>query len=189
MVLFSTSCNNHVKRNNTQSSKPKVDTQLNDRVQDTFFGATLGDDILVVYEKFVQHGFELLDYYSTDVVLHFKPKYSRFFSFGNMNWELVDVYAQNRRFKAISVQRTSNDKESILRAFEDLKNNISNKYSIVNVENQDTMIYAKFMVFGRNNTDAMIKCEKYETISGDNRFRVSLTYKTLKDLGGVKDEL
>ena len=71
----------------------------------------------------------------------------------------------------------------------DLKNNISNKYSIVNVENQDTMIYAKFMVFGRNNTDAMIKCEKYETISGDSRFRVSLTYKTLKDLGGVKDEL
>ena len=82
MVLFSTSCNNKVKSTTTQSSKPKVDTLWNDRVQDTFFGATLVDDISVVKENFVKHELYLLKDVSTDELLHYLPTGRKFFSFG-----------------------------------------------------------------------------------------------------------
>lgn len=188
MVLFSTSCNNHVKRNNTQSSKPKVDTLWNDRVQDTFFGATLGEDISVVKEKFVKHGFLLVSSISTDNVLHFKSPYSSFFAFGNMTWQMLDVYAINGRFSIIEFKNSSEDKESALRSYETIKNAVSEKYRLTNFGVCDSIIYARSDIFGRNDTRAVILCEKCKTISGKYRFMATLMYAT-KDLGGVSDEL
>ena len=189
MVLFSTSCNNKVKSNTTQSSKPKVDTLWNDRVQDTFFGATLGDDISVVKENFVKHELYLLKDVSTDELLHYLPTGRRFFSFGGEIWTNIDVFVDNGRFRGVRLMNVSNDKASALDLYNNLKDTVGKKYKLTQSELPDSTFYAKNVIYGKNDALAVIYCKRFETMKFNIRIGVFLEYITLKDLGGISDEL
>ncbi|WP_407405667.1 hypothetical protein [Sodaliphilus sp.] len=183
------SCNNKGANSKNNKSEEELDTIWNDRVQETFFDVTFGDSINDVIAKLEKHGFYYKKSNSTDVLLHFSSKEKRFFSFGNMNWEMLDIFASNGRFDGIRFMNASDDKASALNNYNNIKIAIENKYSLTEVTLNDTTIYASSMVFGKNQTVAEVSCYRYETISGNIKIGTDLTYYSLKNFAGPNDEL
>ena len=175
-------------KSNNEEPTEKVDTVWNEKVQDVFFDAKFGDSIPDVVKKFGKHDFILLENISTDALLHFSSTQGRYFTFGNIGWEMLDVIAENGRFTGIRFMNASDDKASALNHYNNLKNAIGAKYKITPVETSDTTVYAKCSIFGHNESAASISCYRYETISNDIKIAIQLYYSTSKNYG-VSEEL
>lgn len=184
MVFASTSCGNK-----TEANEKEIDTVWNEKVQDTFFGATFGDSASTVISKFSEHGLVLMTNVSTDVTLNFIPRNNKYYTFGNMTFEMLSVELKNNRFSGIIFFNGSKDKATAMSNYEYIKKAISAKYEITHRELKDTTVYARCSVFGRNYTNAGVDCYRSESISKEIRIYTELVYYTTKDFGGVSDEL
>lgn len=185
-LLANYSCGNHSK---TENAKKEVDTIWNEKVQDTFFGATFGDSVPKVIDQLSENGFYLLEDISSESLLHFRARQGRFFTFGNMTWEILDIGAENGIFNYISFLKAGEDKASALSGYNSLKNTIAAKYGLTESTIQDTTVYAKSSIFGKNQTRAEVSCYRYETISNTIRIGVELEYWSDKKFTSVSDDL
>lgn len=185
-LLACYSCGNHSK---TEDNQKEIDTLWNEKVQDTFFGATFGDSIPNVIEKLSANGFYLQKDISSESLLHFRARQGRYFTFGNLTWEMLDICADNGIFNYIRFVNASEDKASALSSYRNLKNTIAAKYELTEPSNQDTTLYAASLIFGKNQTDASVSCYRYETISNSIMIGVSLEYWSNKEFTPVSDEL
>lgn len=183
------SCNNKGANSKNDKSEEELDTIWNDKVQETFFDVTFGDSINDVIAKLENHGFYYNKSISTDVLLHFSSREGQYFSFGNMNWQMLDIFASNGRFNGIMFMNASDDKASALQNYNNIKKAIENKYSITEKPLNDTTLYAASLVFGKNQTAACVSCYRYETIGGNIKIGTDLTYKSMKKFAGPNDEL
>lgn len=186
MIFASSSCGNK----KTEEKESKIDTVWNDKVQDTFFGATFGDSASTVISKFSEHGFVYNLDISSDDLLRFEPLFRDFFSFGNITWRQLEAKIENGRFTAIAFVYGFNDKKIAMIKFNEIKNTISKKYAITPREISDTeTIYSAYDIYGKNDVNAYIGCYRYETNVGEIKVAASLMYYDIKDFGGVSDEL
>lgn len=185
-LLANFSCGNHSK---TENAKKEVDTIWNEKVQDTFFGATFGDSVPKVIDQLSANGFYLVKDVSSESLLHFSARQGRFFTFGNMTWEMLDIGAKNGIFNYIRFVNASEDKASALSAYNSLKNTIAAKYDLTEPTIQDTTLYAASSIFGKNQTRAQVSCYRYETINNNIMIAVSLDYWSNKPFTSVSDDL
>ena len=182
-LLANYSCGNHSK---TENAKKEVDTIWNEKVQDTFFGATFGDSVI---DQLSANGFYLVEDVSSESLLHFRARQGKYFTFGNMTWEMLDIGAENGIFNYIRFVNASEDKASALSAYNSLKNTIAAKYGLTESTIQDTTVYAKSSIFGKNQTSASVSCYRYETTSNTIMIGVELGYWSNKTFTSVSDDL
>lgn len=185
-LLANFSCGNHSK---TEDAQKEIDTIWNEKVQDTFFGATFGDSVPKVIDQLSENGFYLLEDVSSESLLHFRARQGKYFTFGNMTWEMLDIGAENGIFNYIRFLNASEDKASALSAYRNLKNAIAAKYELTEPTIQDTTLYAASLIFGKNQTSASVSCDRYETISNTIMIGVQLGYWSEKKFTSVSDDL
>ena len=173
-----TSCGN----GKTPDSK-ELDTVWNEKVQDTFYGATFGDSIATAVEQIESHGFWLNRSVSMEDFVSFRPKERMMFSFGGLGWKYLYITAVNGKFNHIEFMLPFSDKAAAMDEYNSVLNTVSQKYKITPVEITDTNTYAKCRIFGKNETAAYIVCDRYESVGNEIWFGCSLVYGTLKDFG------
>lgn len=173
-----TSCGN----GKTPDSK-ELDTVWNEKVQDTFYGATFGDSIATAVEQIESHGFWFDRSVSREDFVLFRPEGSKYFSFGGLGWELLYITAVNGKFDMIRFVFPFSDKAAAMDKYNSVLNTVSQKYKITPVEITDTNTYAICRIFGKNETAAYIVCYRYESVDNEIWFGCELGYYTRKDFG------
>ena len=102
---------------------------------------------------------------------------------------MLDIGAENGIFNYIRFVNASEDKASALSAYNSLKNTIAAKYGLTESTIQDTTVYARSSIFGKNQTRAQVSCYRYETINNNIMIAVSLDYWSNKPFTSVSDDL
>lgn len=185
-IVFN-SCNS----NKTTSNKEELDTVWNEKVQNSFYDLKLGTPTSVeqIVNSLEKHGFYFVKEYSTDEILHFRFRESRYFSFGGLSWTMLDMYRKGDVLEEVSFRNSSLDKAESIQGYNNIKNAIENKYLPTSVQPKDTTTYEKTLYFGRNNVGATISCFRYETVSKEIMISTTLSYWTMKNIKPANDEL
>lgn len=185
-IVFN-SCNS----NKTTSNKEELDTVWNEKVQNSFYDLKLGTPTSVeqIVNSLEKQGFYFVKEYSTDEILHFRFRESRYFSFGGLSWTMLDMYRKGDVLEAVSFRNSSLDKAESIQGYNNIKNAIENKYLPTSVQPKDTTTYEKTLYFGRNNVGATISCFRYETVSKEIMISTTLSYWTMKNIKPANDEL
>lgn len=185
-IVFN-SCNS----NKTTSNKEELDTVWNEKVQNSFYDLKLGTPTSVeqIVNSLEKHGFYFVKEYSTDEILHFRFRESRYFSFGGLSWTMLDMYRKGDVLEEVSFRNSSLDKAESIQGYNNIKNAIENKYLPTSVQPKDTTTYEKTLYFGRNNVGATISCFRYETVSNEIMISTTLSYWTMKNIKPANDEL
>lgn len=185
-IVFN-SCNS----NKTTSNKEELDTVWNEKVQNSFYDLKLGTPTSVeqIVNSLEKHGFYFVKEYSTDEILHFRFRESRYFSFGGLSWTMLDMYRKGDVLQEVSFRNSSLDKAESIQGYNNIKNAIENKYLPTSVQPKDTTTYEKTLYFGRNNVGATISCFRYETVSKEIMISTTLSYWTMKNIKPANDEL
>lgn len=81
-----------------------MDTVWNEKVQNSFYDLKLGTPTSVeqIVNSLEKHGFYFVKEYSTDELLHFGTRQSRYFSFGGLSWEVLDIYRKGDVLQAVA---------------------------------------------------------------------------------------
>ena len=180
----------------TTNGKPekdstKTDTLWNAQVQNEFFDTQFGASKEEVINNFKKHGFTLEKRYSTDDVLLFNYTKSKYFTFGGMNWERLNLYLSNGKFFSIYFYSPQKDKAAAMGVYNGLEDAMSKKYKLTNKDLKDTTFYANKVAYGRNGCRALIVCQRYESVEREIFYSAGLQYSdtTLIDKNKVSDEL
>lgn len=175
----------------TASNKKELDTVWNEKVQDTFYGLTLGMPISVAQmtQMLGRHGFFLLQSCSTEELLHFKSSESQYFSFGGRTWEMLDIKRNGEVLTGVCFMNCSLDKAEALGDYNGIKGAVETKYSPTLKFPKDTTVYAQTSYFGKNKIVATVSCFRYETVSRKIMIGTTLTYWTVKNTKSVNEEL
>lgn len=169
--------------NKDKKETQEVDIAWNDKVQDTFFGLKLGDSISYhdVITTLYNKGF-IQSEYSNDTYIIFAPRDRKTFSFGGLSWEWFNIGMKNGVFRKISFCNANSDKASALENYNDIRDAVSSKYRLTELNPKDTTTYAITRVAGKNNVSAYISCFRYESVAMKILIGTSLEYYyTYKD--------
>ena len=177
--------------NKTGSNTKELDTVWNEKVQNSFYDLKLGTPTSVeqIVNSLGKHGFYFVKEYSTDELLHFGTRQSRYFSFGGLSWTMLDIYRKGDVLQAVAFKNSSLDKAESIHDYNNIKNTIENKYLPTSVQPKDTTTYAQTRYFGRNNIGATVSCYRYETVENKIMIGTTLTYWTMKKIKPANDEL
>lgn len=184
-IVFN-SCNS----NKTTSNKEELDTVWNEKVQNSFYDLKLGTPTSVeqIVNSLEKQGFYFVKEYSTDEILHFRFRESRYFSFGGLSWTMLDMYRKGDVLEAVSFRNSSLDKAESIQNYNYIKDAIENKYLPTSVQPKDTTIYEKTLYFGRNNVRAAVSCYRYETVTKKIMIGTELSYSQ-NNIKPANDEL
>ena len=177
--------------NKTASNTEELDTVWNEKVQNSFYDLKLGTPTSVeqIVNSLGKHGFYFVKEYSTDELLHFGTRQSRYFSFGGLSWTMLDIYRKGDVLQAVAFKNSSLDKAESIHDYNNIKKTIENKYLPTSVQPKDTTTYAQTRYFGRNNIGAAVSCYRYETVENKIMIGTTLTYWTMKKIKPANDEL
>ncbi|MBQ9230788.1 MAG: hypothetical protein IJ190_06345 [Prevotella sp.] len=179
LLICIASCNTNSKTKIVDGEKQKTsDTVFNAKIQGVFFDTPFGSSKAEVIKNFKNHGLRFINYTSTETLLHFSPQRGKYFSFGNMSWEMVDVEVSNDKFYFIRFMNTSEDKATTIQAYENLLATVSAKYEMMEETPEDTMIYRVAAGYTESipHRVVIVSCFKYETISRKMLQGISLEY-------------
>ena len=181
------SCNS----NRTISSKEQLDTVWNDKVQDSFYGLVLGNTIplAVIVKTLENQGFYYERQYSSGENLCFRAQQSRYFTFGGLTWEMLNIERHGDVLNSVCFMNSSIDKASSLGIYNNIKAAVEAKYSPSTIITTDTTVYARTYYLGRNRVCATLSCFRYETIGRKIMIGTSLVYWTKKGKKAANDEL
>nr|WP_295352522.1 hypothetical protein [uncultured Prevotella sp.] len=187
-LLVVASCNNNKQ---TSSNGEKLDTVWNEKVQDTFYGLRLGDslDVNTIVATLESHGFWFNEEYSSEDYLHFRSRKSKYFSFGGLGFEMLDIFRDDGILTGVHFMNSSKDKASSLDVYEGIKNTVETKYSPTSIMPNDTTTYAKTYYFGKNNIGAEVACFRYESATNKIWIGTMLSYYILNIPQAPNDEL
>ena len=164
--------------NNQSNSKTNNNAEVdNDSIQGIFFETPFGATKEEIITNFSKHGLSLDTYNSTDEVLHFDSKGSRYFSFGGFGWAKCRVMLNNNKLHCIDFYTPQKDKASSLNAYEAIENAVENKYHMLEVTPSDTTVYAKKRGYSKKQKRGVnITCYRYESVGMMIFFTAELTY-------------
>lgn len=190
MIIGVTACKGEGNSNTSSEDSTKVDTLWNDQVQDIFFDTPFGASREEVISNFRMHGFTLSDI-STENRLSFDYK-SKYYSFGGMSWEQLDVNLINGRFYSICFYNPRKDKTAALSDYEGIANILSKKYKLTDYDSGDTTVFFNKRAYGKNSCRASASCFRYEAINNEVFYASQLSYTDEdieKEEVAVSDEL
>lgn len=185
MIVYLASCNG--KASSEQSTK--IDTLWNDKVQNVFFDTPFGASKDEVIKNFAKHGFSVMKKISNDKTLHFAYNKSKYYSFGGMSWEMLNVSLTNGKFSYITFYNASRDKSDAISKYNSLVDEVSKKYKLTCVECEDSTVYGKVVVFSKSGNKAEVSCDRSESVNKNIFFYVSLSYCDTNLENEVSDEL
>ena len=159
----------------------------NDTIQDTFYGVKFGASREEVINAFEKQGLYLYKSVSTNDFLQF-VRYGRYFSFGGMDWEFVNVRLSNGKFCNIDFAFTPESKETALEDYEGVLKQVSSKYKVAERPIEDKNLYKKSGGRTKDGRYITVACFKSESIDGRMRYYVTLAYGNEK-FQGVSNEL
>lgn len=175
--------------NESKSDSNVSDKNMNDSIQNTFFGASFGDTKEEVSSCFEKHGLISTPFISNDNVLQFVSAESGFFSFGNMSWQLMNVGLKNNQFYQISFYTPVKEKQSAVSNYDDILSALSKKYIMSEEEPEDTTTYSKSVGFGKNNCRVIVSCGRYESLGHEMWYAAFLSYIDDRIADEQSDEL
>ncbi|MBQ1190847.1 MAG: hypothetical protein IIX43_01010 [Bacteroidales bacterium] len=177
-----------VKGEKTQEKKePKKEVALNDDIQDTFFGVKFGASKEEVIKAFEKQGLHLDERVSTNEYLSFGT-YEKYFSFGGMAWQFVNVGLSNGKFWFIRFNLTPENKETALELYEGVLEQVASKYNVAELPIENENVYKKSAGCTKDGKYVTIVSRKGESVGGEMRYYLTLSYKDEK-IKGVSNEL
>lgn len=193
MAVLIISCNTGSKTKISDGVKEKTqDTVFNEKIQGVFFDTPFGASKEDVIKNFEAHGLNYIKYTSTETLLHFGPRRGKYFSFGNMSWELLDVMMSNDKFFHIRFMSPSEDKATTINAYDNVLSIVSSKYEMMEEVPEDTMVYKIAAGYTKNHPRrvVVVSCFKYESVSRRMLQGFSLEYADERFYNNeVSDEL
>lgn len=165
----------------------------NQNIQNTFWGCEFGCSREQVISRLKEQGFAVDKEYSTNNHIHFNYPQSRFFSFGEMDWDFLKVSFINDKFVRIIFEKVSKNQIDAINYYEDIVSVISSKYNISDdsiVDNSIIRMSSGFCPSENGIRRVFIGCDRYYPYgSQDIWYRVSLVYSEEKNVKKVSDEL
>ncbi len=182
------SCKNSNNSANSSNTADQ-DTVYNENIQSVFFDTPFGANKEEVIKKFKIHDFIPHTQTSSDAFIHFLPRSSQKYSFGNMTWDMLDVGFVNGKFTYIRFMNASKDKVSAIHNYENVLSSVSAKYEMMEQIPEDTTIYKMSIGYSKVNRLISVYCFRYETISKEIRIGTVLQYYDKNFDNEVSDEL
>ena len=182
-------CKGSCQGSKSDKDSTKIDTLWNDSVQHVFFDTPFGASRDEVIRNFAKHGFTLKRDISTDTRLSFDYDKSKYYTFGGMSWELLNVYLTNGKFSSIQFYTPKTDKADAISDYNSIVNTVSQKYNLTDIEPKDTIVYGNKVAFSKSDCEAWITCYRYESIGNEIFYTVELVYVDTELDNAVSDEL
>ncbi len=192
VTLCMVSCNSNKKTTYVNGEKQETrDTIFNDKIQGVFFDTPFGASKEEVIKNFKAHDLVFNDVTSSNALLHFYNRHGRFYTFGNMQWEMLDVYMSNGKFYGINFMNYSEDKAAAIENYDNILKAVSAKYNMMEREPQDTTTYKLSSGYTKSfpRRVVTVACYRYESISKKILQGISLTYDDEESESEVSDEL
>ena len=157
-----------------------LDTVWNESIQDEFFGVHFGATKKELLNNFAKHGIICNDNLSTNTSLSMVSNQGKYFSFGDINWNGVNVYFNKNKFNNIQFYCSFKDKQEALHLFENLKSMLSQKYKFTEMPpSQDSTLYERAIALGKNQDRMGLACAHRESVGNEMWYYVFLEYQTL----------
>lgn len=164
---------------------------LNDSIQGTFFGVPFGADKDELVNNFAEHDLIPNVFISTDEMLVFQPIGGQRFTFGGLNWEILNVGLSNGKFCAIIFYNTLKDKAEAIQNGQSLYETVAAKYNLTKEEPRDTTTYMIYR--GKSKKEAKrevaVFVSRYEGMDKTIYYGTFLQYSDEKFKAPVSDEL
>lgn len=187
MTMFS--CKNTIKGNVSDKDSTKVDTLWNEKVQNEFFDTPFGASKQEVVKNFAKHGFTYNKVLSTEQRLVFDHQGSRYYNFGGMSWQLLNVFITDGKFSAISFYTPIKDKATAISNYESIADVLSKKYYLTSIEPDDSTVYGVQCALSKSNIIAQVSCYRYESVGKEIFYTAELSYADTNIEDEVSDEL
>ena len=158
---------------------------FSENIQDTFFGVKFGASREEVIRAFEKEGLYLDNMHSTNAKLFFKPL-AKYFSFGGMSWDFIQVHLSNGKFYLIQFAHENN--ETVLNELELLLSSLASKYKMNDTKSiEDKTYYKKSFAISDDNF-VQVSCKRVSTDS-EIKYRIYLLYMNDKLKNKPSDEL
>lgn len=189
MNLFSCKNSNSGKVSYSYKDSFQVDTLWNEKVQNVFFDTPFGASKQEVIKNFAKHGFTYNRTFSGEERLVFDYRGAKYYNFGGMSWELLDVYFNNGKFTAISFYTPYKDKAEAISGYENIADVLSKKYYLTTTEPDDSTVYGIQCALSKSNIIAQVRCYRYESVGKEIFYSTELFYADENIEYEVSDEL
>ena len=179
VAILSLSAMTSCKSNNNNNSTA-LDTVWNESIQDEFFGVHFGATKKELLNNFAQYGI-ICDYnLSTNTSLSMVSNQGKYFSFGDINWNGVNVYFIKNKFNSIQFYCSFKDKQEAMHMYENLKSMLSQKYKFTEIPpSQDSTSYERTIALGKNQNRMDLIYIHSESVGYEMWYYVFLYYQTL----------
>ena len=179
VAILSLSAMTSCKSNNNNNSTA-LDTVWNESIQDEFFGVHFGATKKELLNNFAQHGIICNDNLSTNTSLSMVSNQGEYISFGDINWNGLNVYFNKNKFNSIQFYCSFKDKQEALHLYENLKSMLSQKYKFTEMPpSKDSTVYERAIALGKNQNRMGINCAHCESVGHEMWYYVFLDYQTL----------
>lgn len=167
-------------KSNNNNNQTALDTVWNESIQDEFFGVHFGATKKELLNKFAKHGIICNDNVSTNTSLSMLSNQGKYISFGDINWNGLNVYFNKNKFNSIQFYCSFKDKQEALHLYEKLKSMLSQKYKFTEMPpSQDSILYERAIALGKNQNRMGLFCRHYESVGNEMWYGVFLEYQTL----------
>ncbi len=167
-------------KSNNKNNQTALDTVWNESIQDEFFGVHFGATKKELLNNFAQHGIICNDNLSTNTSLSMVSNQGEYISFGDINWNGLNVYFNKNKFNSIQFYCSFKDKQEALHLYENLKSMLSQKYKFTEMPpSQDSTLYERTIALGKNQNRMGINCAHCESVGHEMWYYVFLDYQTL----------
>ena len=167
-------------KSNNNNNQTALDTVWNESIQDEFFGVHFGATKKELVNNFAQYGI-ICDYnLSTNTSLSMVSNQGKYFSFGDINWNGVNVYFNKNKFNSIQFYCSFKDKQEAMHMYENLKSMLSQKYKFTEIPpSQDSTSYERTIALGKNQNRMDLIYIHSESVGYEMWYYVFLYYQTL----------
>lgn len=183
------SCKNAKSGKASDIDSSKVDTLWNEKVQNVFFDTPFGASKREVIKNFAKHGVSYNRVLSSEQRLVFDHMGSKYYNFGGMSWELLNVYIYDGKFSAISFYTPIKDKAEAISNYEGIADVLSKKYYLTTIEPDDSTVYGVQCALSKSNIIAIVTCYRYESVEKEIFYTAELSYADTNIEEEVSDEL
>lgn len=167
-------------KSNNNNNQTALDTVWNESIQDEFFGVHFGATKKELVNKFAQHGIICNYNLSTITSLSMVSNQGKYFSFGDINWNGVNVYFIKNKFNSIQFYCSFKDKQEAMHMYENLKSMLSQKYKFTEIPpSQDSTSYERTIALGKNQNSMDLVYIHSESVGYEMWYYVFLYYQTL----------
>ena len=164
---------------------------FNDSIQGTFFGVSFGADKDELVNKFAEKKLIPVTDMCTENFLAFLPIEGQRYTFGGLDWEILNVRLSDGKFYQISFYKAIKDKAEAIQDGQSLYNTISAKYNLAKEEPEDSTTYLIYRGKSKKESEreVVVYVSRYEAVDKTIYYGTFLLYIDRKFEAAVSEEL